>query len=105
MQSLQRVKGYVCSKCHQIFASVGQNEARANWGPYKRAKAHVSLSRICKGAEVYEMEIPFRETDAVVGGSGSAWRQRDVQGKIYVYICPPRFVDFMWTLVMNPFVV
>ena len=77
MLPVRRVSGYLCSGCRKVFASSSVGKDMRLW---KKAVTHGNFSRNCKGMEKFSLDIPFRASDAMVGGSGSA---RIVDGKVF----------------------
>ncbi len=77
--------GFQCSGCKKVFASSSSCKDMSLW---KKAVTHKNFSRNCKGMEIISFYIPFRASDATVGGSGSACV---VYGEVFSYLfhlCP-----------------
>ena len=90
MELVRNVSGYVCSVCKKTFASLTSESGSSEGGNpsrsvYRSALGHINKSAKCKaaGARLLVIDIPFRATDARVGGSGSDRPPRGNQFKSY----------------------
>ena len=77
MLPVRRVSGYLCSVCRKVFASSSTGKDIGLW---KKAVTHRNFSRKFKGMEIISLDIPFRASDAMLGGSRSA---RVVDSKVF----------------------
>ena len=81
MLGIQRVQRYSFGRCKDIFAFY----YLGNPGPDNEKRGNLySVQQTCQGAQMYVIDIPFRDSDTMVGGSGIALRPR---GK-WKILCP-----------------
>ena len=108
MELLLNASGYVCSFCKKTFASLTSGGSTGRLGGdrnfdsesdqlglpnrsvYRSAIGHISKSAKCKaaGARLLVIDIPFRATDARVGGNGTDRPPRGNYFKYYKCLLP-----------------